>query len=218
MGSHNVITGGMTLICYRSSIEVFPTTGDSYLAAARTQVGLRGFLFYQCFVQSAEPVEEMVSEHYAEPCYLVMPKDHYGEILFIGTQFDLALTPMKKDPALLFRPEDPEFSVFTSIPYIYTRGTDGWNPTNDPDGSADLGIVDLKLGMHIGNEELTMHHISQPTTMRVITPDGSSFIDQLLTGTQTFHMPKGVYWLIFENNKGKQSVKIEVTETADNDD
>ena len=46
--------------------------------------------------------------------------------------------------------------------------------------------------------------------MRVITPDGSSFIDQLLTGTQTFSMPHGVYWLIFENNKGKQSMKVEI--------
>ena len=46
--------------------------------------------------------------------------------------------------------------------------------------------------------------------MRVITPDGSSFIDQLLTGTQAFKMQAGVYWLIFENNKGKQSMKIQV--------
>jgi len=57
-----------------------------------------------------------------------------------------------------------------------------------------------------------MHHIAQPTTMRVITSDGSSFIDQLLTGTQSFQMPKGVYWVIFENNKGRQSKKIEIPE------
>ena len=210
MGCDNIITGGMTLICYRSSIDVFPTRKSAYLAAARTQVGLRGFLFYQCFIRSAEPEKEMVSEHYAEPCYLVKPKDHYGEIVFIDTQFDLAMEPMAYDPALLFQLNDPEIGNATIGPYLYARGTDGWNPTKDPDGDLDIRVVDLKLGMHIGAEELVMHHIAQPTTMRVITPDGSSFIDQLLTGTQTFHMPKGVYWLIFENNKGKQSKKIEI--------
>ena len=70
--------------------------------------------------------------------------------------------------------------------------------------------MDLKLGIHIEPNTLVMHHIAQPTTMRVITPDGSSFIDQLLTGTQSFNTPHGVYWLIFENNIGKQSVKVKI--------
>jgi len=210
MGCNNFITGGMTLTCYRSDIELFPTNQPAYIAAARTQVGLRGFLFYQCFIRSAEPSTQMVSEEYAEPCSLVKPKDHYGEVVFHDTKFDLALATMSKDPALAYIPDDPVFNNFTVSPYIYTRGTDGWNPTKSSDGDLDLGIVNLKLGMHIEPNALVMHHISQPTTMRVITPDGSSFIDQLLTGTQRFSMPKGVYWLIFENNIGKQSMKIEI--------
>lgn len=210
MGSHNIISGGMTLTCYRSDIEVFPTDKSSYLAAAHTQVGLRGFLFDQCFIRSAEPQTEMVSEHYAEACHLVIPTDHYGEVVFVDTKFDLALEAMAYDPALAFVPDDPVFNTFSLSPYAYTRGTDGWNPSKSPDRELDLGIVNLKLGMHIEPNALVMHHIAQPTTMRVITPDGSSFIDQLLTGTQTFNMPHGVYWLIFENNIGKQSVKIEV--------
>ena len=212
MGSHSMITGGMTLVCYRSTLEVLPTDKSSYLTAARTQVGLRGFLFYQCLIRSAELEKEMVSEHYPDLCPLVKPKDHYGEVVWVDTEFDLTMAAMDKDKALAFRPDDPEFNSFSLAPYAYTRGTDGWNPLRDPEGELDLGIVDLKLGMHIGKGELVMHHIAQPTTMRVITPDGSSFIDQLLTGTQTFATPKGVYWLIFENNKGKQSVKIEVPE------
>ena len=212
MGSDNFISGGMTLICYRSTLEVLPTKSSSYLAAARTQDGLRGFLFYDCFVRSAEPKKEMVSEKYSEPCHLVKPKDHYGEVVFVNTQFDLALKSMEKDPALAFIPNDPVFNSFDVSPYIYTRGTDGWNPTHSSDGELDLSIVDLKLGMHIEPHALVMHHIAQPTTMLVITPDGSTFIDQLLTGTQTFQMQKGVYWLIFENNKGKQSMKIQIPE------
>ena len=210
MGSNNIIIGGMTLTCYRSDIELFPTSKSSYIAAARTQAGLRGFLFYQCFIRSAEPKKEMVSEKYAEPCNLVKPKDHYGEVVFVDTRFDLSLDAMSHDQALAFVPDDPLFNSFSVTPYIYTRGTDGWNPAKSSDGDLDLGIVDLKLGMHIEPNALTMHHIAQPTTMRVITPDGSSFIDQLLTGTQTFNMPHGVYWLIFENNKGKQSMKIQI--------
>ena len=210
MGSDKIISGGMTLTCYRSTIEVFPTGSSSYLAAARTQVGLRGFLFYQCFIRSAEPKQEMVSEQYAEACHLVKPVDHYGEVVWIDTQFDLALEPMAYDPTLNFVPDDPEFTNKIITPYLYTHGTDGWNPSHDPEGEFDYSIVDLKIGIHIDPEELVIHHLQQPTTMRVITSDGSSFIDQLLTGTQTFHMPKGVYWLIFENNKGKQSKKIEV--------
>ena len=210
MGSHNIISGGMTLTCYRSDIEVFPTDKSSYLAAARTQVGLRGFLFDQCFIRSAEPETEMASEHYSEACHLVKPVDHYGEVVFVDTKFDLALEAMAYDPAIAFVPDDPVFNTFSLSPYAYTRGTDGWNPSKSPDRELDLGIVNLKLGMHIEPNALVMHHIAQPTTMRVITPDGSSFIDQLLTGTQTFHMPHGVYWLIFENNIGKQSVKIEI--------
>lgn len=210
MGSQNFISGGMTLICYHSTIEVFPTEKTDYIAAARTQAGLRGFLFYQCFIRSAEPQKEMINEKYAEPICPVKPKDHYGEVVFVDTQFDLSLKPMSKDQAFAYIPDDPIFNSFTVSPYIYTRGTDGWNPTKSPDGELDLGIVDLKLGMHIEPNALTMHHIAQPTTMRVITPDGSSFIDQLLTGTQTFSMPHGVYWLIFENNKGKQSMKIQI--------
>lgn len=212
MGSEEVISGGMTLICYRSSIEVFPNKRSSYLLAARTQVGLRGFLFYQCFVRSAEPIQEMTSDRYAEGCHLVKPKDHYGEIVFVDPQFDLALESMAYDKAITFMPDEPEFSDGIVTPYMYTRGTDGWNPTNDPEGDYDVSIVDLKLGIHIAPQELVMHHIAQPTTMRVITSDGSSFIDQLLTGTQSFHMPKGVYWVIFENNKGRQSKKIEIPE------
>ena len=210
MGSNNFISGGMTLVCYRSTLEILPTSSSSHIAAARTQVGLRGFLFYDCFIRSAEPTTEMVSEKYSEPCHLVKPKDHYGEVVFVDTKFDLSMKPMENDPAIAFVPDDPLFNSFSITPYIYTRGTDGWNPNHSPDGELDLGIVDLKLGMHIEPNTLVMHHIAQPTTMRVITPDGSSFIDQLLTGTQTFSMPHGVYWLIFENNKGKQSMKIEV--------
>ncbi len=210
MGSHCIITGGMTLICYRSTIEVMQGSQTDYITAARTQVGLRGFLFYQCFFRSAEPKTEMTSEQYADTCAIVKRKDHYGEVVFVGAQFDMSLKPMEKDASLSYVPDDPIFSSFPIAPYAYTRGTDGWNPTNSPDGELDLGIVDLKLGMHIEPGSLTMHHIAQPTTMRVITPDGSSFIDQLLTGTQTFQMPKGVYWLIFENNIGKQSKKIEI--------
>ena len=210
MGGHNIISGGMTLTCHRSTIELFPTSSSSHIAAARTQEGLRGFLFYQCFIRSAEPVQEMVSEQYAEACHLVKPKDHYGEVVWVDTQFDMALESMAYDPALVYVPNDPEFTDKIITPYLYTHGTDGWNPSHDPEGEYDYTIVDLKLGMHIGSEEIVMHHIAQPTTMRVITPDGSAFIDQLLTGTQTFHMPKGVYWLIFENNKGKQSKKIQV--------
>lgn len=210
MGGDNIISGGMTLVCYDSDIEVFPTRSTAYIAAARTQVGLRGFLFYNCFIHSAEPQVEMVNEDYANVSHLVKPVDHYGEVVFVGTHFDRALQPMSQDSALSFVPEDPIFNTFPLAPYAYTRGTDGWNPTKSPDGELDLGIVDLKLGMHIEPGALTMHHIAQPTTMRVITPDGSSFIDQLLTGTQTFQMPKGVYWLIFENNIGKQSMKIEM--------
>ena len=210
MGSSEIITGGMTLICYRSSIDVFPNQRSDYLIAARTQVGLRGFLFYQCFFKAAEPIAEMTSEMYAEGCYPVKPKDHYGEVVFVEPNFDLALESMAYDQSMSFMPDDPEFSDGLITPYQYTRGTDGWNPTNDPEGDYDVSIVDLKLGIHIAPHELVMHHVAQPTTMRVITSDGSSFIDQLLTGTQAFPMPKGVYWLIFENNKGKQSKKIEI--------
>lgn len=210
MGAQAILTGGMTLVCYRSTIEVLPTTPSAYIAAARTQVGLRGFLFYDCLIRSAEPKKEMVSEQYAEACNLVKPKDHYGEVIFEYTHFDMSLESMAYDPAMANQIGDPEYNGWSVTPYMYTRGTDGWNPTNDPEGEIDLRIVDLKLGIHIAPGELTMHHIAQPTTMRVITPDGSSFIDQLLTGTQTFKMQKGVYWLIFENNKGKQSMKIEI--------
>ena len=212
MGSEEIISGGLTLVCYRSSIEVFPNKWSSYLLAARTQVGLRGFLFYQCFIRSAEPVQEMIDEQYTEGCNLVKPKDHYGEIELGDPQFDLALESMAYDKAISFMPDDPEFSDGIITPYMYTRGTDGWNPTNDPEGDYDVSIVDLKLGIHIAPHELVIHHIAQPTTMRVITSDGSSFIDQLLTGTQSFQMPKGVYWVIFENNKGRQSKKIEIPE------
>ena len=210
MGSNNIISGGMNLTCHKSDIEVFPSSRSSYLVAARTQVGLRGFLFDQCFIRSAEPKTEMVSEHYAEPCHLVKPKDHYGEVVFVATKFDLVLEAMAYDPAIAFMPDDPIFNTFMLAPYVYTRGTDGWNPTNSSEAELDLSIVDLKLGIHIEPNTLVMHHIAQPTTMRVITPDGSSFIDQLLTGTQSFNMPHGVYWLIFENNIGKQSVKVKI--------
>ena len=212
MGSDEVITGGMTLVCYRSSIDVLPNSRSSYLVAARTQVGLRGFLFYQCFIRSAEPEKEMIWPQYAEGCHLVKPKNHYGEVVWVEPQFDLALESMAYDKAVTFMPDEPEFSDGVVTPYMYTRGTDGWNPTKDPEGDYDVSVVDLKLGINVEPHELVMHHISQPTTMRVITSDGSSFIDQLLTGTQSFQMPKGVYWLIFENNKGKQSKKIEIPE------
>jgi len=212
MGSDKIITGGMTLTCHRSTIEIFPTSNSSYIAAARTQEGLRGFLFYQCFIRSAEPAKEMMSEQYAEACNLVKPTDHYGEVVWIDTQFDMALESMAYDPALVYIPNDPDFTDKIVTPYLYTHGTDGWNPAHDPEGEYDYTIVDLKLGMHIGSQEVVMHHIAQPTTMRVITPDGSAFIDQLLTGTQKFTMPKGVYWMIFENHKGKQSMKIQVPE------
>lgn len=198
------------MVCYRSSIELFPTTSSSYIAAARTQVGLRGFLFYECMFRSAEPEKEYVGKKYAEPCNVVKPKDHYGEVIFVSPLFDLSMESMAYQPALFNEINDPEYAGWEVSPYLYTRGTDGWNPTNDPEGKNDHRIVDLKLGIHIGKEELVMHHIAQPTTMRVITPDGSSFIDQLLTGTQSFKMQKGVYWLIFENNKGKQSKKIRI--------
>lgn len=211
MGAKNIITGGMTLVCHQSSIDVFPINDNSaFLTAARTQVGLRGFFFYQCFIRSAEPEQEMVSDKYAETRYLVKPKDHYGEIIFSDTEFDLALEPMAYDPAMFATISDPEYPDGYVTPYAFTRGTDGWNPTRDPEGDYDISIVDLKLGIHVGEQELVMHHIPEPTTMRVITSDGSSFIDQLLTGTQAFKMQPGVYWLIFENNKGKQSKKIEV--------
>lgn len=211
MGARNMITGGMTLLCHQSTIVVLPyDDNDAYLTAARTQVGLRGFYFYNCFVRSAEPEREMISDQYAEGRHLVKPKDHYGEILFSGTEFDLALESMAYDPALYANINDPEYPDGFVTPYAFTRGTDGWNPTNDPEGDNDLSIVDLKLGIHVGEQELVMHHIPEPTTMRVITSDGSSFIDQLLTGTQAFKMQPGVYWLIFENNRGKQSKKIEV--------
>ena len=210
MGAKNIITGGMTLLCSQSSLDIFPIYDkDAYLTAARTQVGLRGFFFYRCFIRSAEPLQEMVSDKYAQGCSIVKPKDHYGEILFDGTEFDLALEDMAYDPSLFIAIKDPEYADGFFTPYAFTRGTDGWNPTNDPEGEYDR-IVDLKLGIHVGEGELVMHHIPEPTTMRVITSDGSSFIDQLLTGTQAFKMQPGVYWLIFENNKGKQSKKIEV--------
>ena len=210
MGSHNIISGGMTLVCYRSSIELFPTTPSAHITAARTQVGLRGFLFYDCMFRSAEPEKESINKTYAEPCHLVKPKDHYGEVIFLHPQFDISLESMAYDPGLISTIADADVSTWDITPYMYTRGTDGWNPTNDPDGDNDISIVDLKLGVHVDPGELVMHHIAQPTTMRVITPDGSSFIDQLLTGTQAFKMQAGVYWLIFENNKGKQSMKIQV--------
>ena len=211
MGAKNIITGGMTLLCHQSSIDIFPIREtDHYLTAARTQVGLRGFFFYHCFIRSAEPLRDMVTDNYAEPCHLVKPKDHYGEILFEDTEFDLSLESMYHDPALAVEINDPEYADGIVTPYAYTRGTDGWNPTHDPEGDYDISIVDLKLGIHVGDQELVMHHIPEPTTMRVITSDGSSFIDQLLTGTQAFKMQPGVYWLIFENNKGRQSKKIEV--------
>jgi len=210
MGSQAIISGGFTLICYRSTIELLPTTPQSYLIAARTQVGLRGFLFYDCFFRSAVPEIEMVSKQYAQACHPVKPKDHYGEVIFVEPKFDMTMQSMAYEPCMFNQIGDPDYNGWPVTPYMFTRGTDGWNPTNDPEGDNDLGIVDLKLGIHIDPGELVMHHIAQPTTMRVITPDGSSFIDQLLTGTQSFKMQKGVYWLIFENNKGKQSMKIEI--------
>ena len=210
MGGQSIISGGMTFIGFRSSIEVFPTPSSSYIAAARTQVGQRGFLFYECTFRSAEPKVQMVEEHYAEACNIVKPKNHYGEVIFVDPLFDLTMESMAYTPAIFNRISDPEYADEPVTPYLFTRGTDGWNPTNDPEGDYDPRIVDLKLGIHIAPGELVMHHIAQPTSMLVITPDGSSFIDQLLTGTQTFKMQKGTYWVIFENNKGKQSVKIEI--------
>lgn len=209
MGAHNIIFGGMTLLCYQSAIEVLPTQDNNYLFAARTQVGLRGFLFYQCFICSAMPLEQMASEQYSTPCALVKQQNHFGEVIFVDTQFDLPMKPMEKSPALSARIDEPEFADMPITPYIYTSGTDCWNPTHDPEGTYDKP-TDLHLGIHTDPGELVMHHIAEPTTMRAITSDGSTFIDQLLTGTQTFKMPKGVYWLIFENNQGKQYKKVEI--------
>ena len=208
MGATDIFSGGMSLLCHRSSIELLQANPSAFIAAARTQVGLRGFLFYDCRICSAEPTKEMADYNYSEPRFIVKPQNHYGEVVFVNTRFDLATESMSLDKALNNRLIGPGMDQEIT-PYIYTRGTDCWNPTNHPDGEFD-SPVDLNIGVNAEPGQLILHHVAIPTTMRIITPDGSAYLDQLLSGTLTVPAQAGTYWIIFENNQGRQSTKIQV--------
>ena len=88
MGAVDYLFGGMTAVFYKSSL-IMNTSDDSndrsYITAAQ-QNNSRGFLMYQCHIESAEPGIESASEYKSKPGYFGRPwQATTSEVVFYST-------------------------------------------------------------------------------------------------------------------------------------
>jgi pectin methylesterase-like acyl-CoA thioesterase len=95
MGSTDYIFGGMTLICYKTELEM-NTSDDSvdvsYITAPQQASGL-GYLMYECTITSAKPGTETASAFISKPGYFGRPwAASTGEAVFCNTTIEKSKT------------------------------------------------------------------------------------------------------------------------------
>lgn len=94
-GACDYIFGGMTLICRNTRLDMLVTSDANdvaYLTASKTSAAGRGYLFYECSVGSATPLQDMVETETAKPGYLGRPWDPNAETVFYKTTIGKSTT------------------------------------------------------------------------------------------------------------------------------
>lgn len=91
MGATDFIFGGMTAVFYKSAFTM-NTSDDSndiaYITAAQQESG-RGYLMYQCLINSANPGTETMSAYQSKPGYFGRPwQANTSEVIFFETLID----------------------------------------------------------------------------------------------------------------------------------
>ncbi len=92
-GACDYIFGGMNLTVFNSELAMLVTSDANdvaYITASKTAKGKRGYLFYQCHVTSAKPVDDMVETESAKPGLWGRPWDANAETVFCYTTVDAA--------------------------------------------------------------------------------------------------------------------------------
>ncbi len=87
-GACDYIFGGMTLVCRNTRLDMLVTSDANdiaYLTASKTSKTGRGYLFYECTIGSATPLQDMVETETAQPGYLGRPWDPNAETVFYKT-------------------------------------------------------------------------------------------------------------------------------------
>lgn len=87
-GACDYIFGGMTLAVKNAELAMLVTSDNNdvaYITASKTNSGVRGYLFYECSITSAEPEVDMVETEYAKPGYFGRPWDANAETVFFNT-------------------------------------------------------------------------------------------------------------------------------------
>ncbi len=87
-GACDYIFGGMTLVAHNTRLDMLVTSDQNdvaYLTASKTSAGNRGYLFYECSVGSAKPVQDMVETDSAKAGFLGRPWAGTAETVFYKT-------------------------------------------------------------------------------------------------------------------------------------
>jgi hypothetical protein len=107
MGGTDYIFGGMTLVCYQTALTMNTSdvsTDQSYITAAQ-QSTARGFLMYECTVNSAQPNVETASSYLSKPGLFGRPwQPTTSEVVFYKTTIDTTNYPSYEGKSLI----DPE--------------------------------------------------------------------------------------------------------------
>lgn len=88
-GACDYIFGGMTLAVKNAELAMLVTSDNNdvaYITASKTNSGVRGYLFYECSITSAEPGVDMVETESSKPGYFGRPWDANAETVFYNTK------------------------------------------------------------------------------------------------------------------------------------
>ena len=91
MGACDYIFGGMTLVCNQTELAMLVSDDKNdvtYITAAKQDAGVRGYLFNDCHVTSAQPQVDMVETAFAKPGYWGRPWSANAETVFFNTVVD----------------------------------------------------------------------------------------------------------------------------------
>jgi hypothetical protein len=96
MGGTDYIFGGMTLVCYKTELAMNTSdvnTDQAYLTAAQQNTA-RGYLMYECTVNSAKPGTETASSYLSKPGLFGRPwQATTSEVVFYKTTIDTTNYP-----------------------------------------------------------------------------------------------------------------------------
>ncbi len=125
MGACDYIFGGMTAVFYQTELAM-NTSEDkndvTYITAAQ-QNGGRGYLMYECTINSAKPGTETASENLSKPGYFGRPwQPKTSEVVFFNTTIDKTDFPGSEEKSLIL-PQGWNNSLGGESEHCYEYGT-----------------------------------------------------------------------------------------------